>query len=196
MECLFGIQGKDFCLLAADTMVSRSIVTMKHNEIKHRHLNPNCGLVYAGEPGDTVALADYLQANISLYSLRNDGVNLGPQAASAFCRRTLADSLRSRSPYNVNLLVGGVDAVGKQGELYWIDYLGSCVRVPFACHGYAGYFCMGLLDNLYKPDLSKEQAVELLKKCIHELKVRFVGNLPAFSVRIYNANGSIDELML
>ena len=196
MECLFGIQGKDFCLLAADTMVSRSIVTMKHNEIKHRHLNSQCGLIYSGEAGDTVSLADYLQANISLYTLRNDGVQLSPQAAASFSRRTLADSLRSRSPYNVNLLVGGVDGVSGKGELYWIDYLGSCVRVPFACHGYGGYFCMGLLDNQYKADLSKEEALELLKKCIHELKVRFVGNLPAFSVRIYNANGSIDELML
>jgi 20S proteasome subunit beta 4 len=130
---------------------------------------------------------------VTLYGIRNDGVQLEPKAVASFSRRTIAENLRTSTPYNVNLLIGGVNSEG-QAELYWIDYLGSCVKVPFACHGYAGYFCMGLLDRNYKSNMSKPEALELLKKCIQELKVRFVGNLPAFTVHIYNAGGNVEEL--
>jgi 20S proteasome alpha/beta subunit len=30
MECLIGIQGKDFVVMASDTATARSIVSMKH----------------------------------------------------------------------------------------------------------------------------------------------------------------------
>jgi 20S proteasome subunit beta 4 len=193
MDCLFGIQGTDFCILAADTLISRSIVVMKHDECKYRPLNPSAGVVFMGESGDTHSLVDYLQANVALYGIRNDGVQLEPKAVASFSRRTIAENLRTSTPYNVNLLIGGVNSEGR-AELYWIDYLGSCVRVPFACHGYAGYFCMGLLDRNYKANMTKEEALGLLKKCIQELKVRFVGNLPSFTVHIYNADGNVEEL--
>ena len=194
MECLIGIQGQGFCILAADTLMSRSIVVMKHNECKYRPLNPRTGLIFMGESGDTHSLVDYLQANVALYGIRNDGVQLEPAAVAAFSRRTIADNLR-KTPYNVNLLVGGINSED-QAELYWIDYLGSYVKVPFACHGYAGYFCMGLLDRNYKSTLTKEEALELLKKCIQELKIRFVADLPAFTVRVYNVGGLIEEITL
>jgi 20S proteasome subunit beta 4 len=193
MDCLFGIQGTDFCILAADTLISRSIVAMKHDECKYRPLNPSSGVVFMGESGDTHSLVDYLQANVALYGIRNDGVQLEPKAVASFSRRTIAENLRTSTPYNVNLLIGGVNSEGR-AELYWIDYLGSCVKVPFACHGYAGYFCMGLLDRNYKANMTKEEALGLLKKCIQELKVRFVGNLPSFTVHIYNADGNVEEL--
>ena len=32
MECLIGIRGKDFVLLASDTVAGRSIMAMKHGE--------------------------------------------------------------------------------------------------------------------------------------------------------------------
>lgn len=95
MECLFGITGKDFTLLAADTVSARSIVVMKGTEDKSRQLNNNTVLLYTGEPGDTVNFAEYIQRNIKLYSIRN-GIELSPKSVATFTRRELADSLRSR----------------------------------------------------------------------------------------------------
>lgn len=95
MECLFGITGKDFTLLAADTTSARSIVVMKGNENKSRILNEHTVMLFTGEPGDTVNFAEYIQRNIQLYKIRN-GMDLSPKAAANFTRRELADSLRSR----------------------------------------------------------------------------------------------------
>lgn len=70
--------------------------------------------------------------------MRNDS-ELSPSAVSSFVRGELARSLRSRSPYTVNLLLGGVDPVTQEPSLYWIDYLASLAPVPYAAHGYAQY---------------------------------------------------------
>lgn len=86
----------------------------------------------------SVQFAEYVQANVSLYSMRND-TELSPAAVSSFVRGELARSLRSRSPYTVNLLLGGVDPVTQEPSLYWIDYLASLAPVPYAAHGYAQY---------------------------------------------------------
>ncbi len=104
--------------------------------------------------GDTVQFAEFIERNLRLRQIRTNQ-ELRPQAAASWIRRELAQSLRSRSPYAVNLLVGGVDVSkaalqeNEAGEpkLYWIDYLGTMAEVPFAAHGYGSYFALSLLDR-------------------------------------------------
>jgi 20S proteasome subunit beta 4 len=83
-----------------------------------------------------VQFAEYIQANTQLYSMRNDA-DLSPTAVGHFVREQLASSLRSRNPYHVNLLLGGVDPVTKTPSLQWLDYLATLAEVPYAAHGYA-----------------------------------------------------------
>ena len=70
--------------------------------------------------------------------MRND-TELSTPAVGNFIRGELARSLRSRSPYTVNLLLGGVEPSTETPHLYWIDYLASLAPVPYAAHGYAQY---------------------------------------------------------
>ena len=85
-----------------------------------------------------VQFAEYIQANAQLYSMRNE-TDLSPSAVASFVRGELASSLRSRKPYYVNLLLGGVDPITNKPNLYWIDYLAAMAPVPYAAHGYAQY---------------------------------------------------------
>jgi hypothetical protein len=87
-------------------------------------------------------------------------------------RSSLAKSLRSKNPYNVNLLLGGFDPITDKPELYWIDYLASSVSLPYAAHGYAQYYCMSLLDKHHHPDIDFEQGMKILRMCTDELKRR------------------------
>jgi 20S proteasome subunit beta 4 len=194
MDCLFGLVGKDFVLIAADTLSIRSIAVMKHNQNKIKPLNDYNLLAYAGEGGDTFVFAEYVQKNIQLYGIRNS-LCLPPKPTACYTRRLLADALRTREAYQVNVLVGGFDQAEGRGKLYWIDYLAAMADVPFAAHGYGAYFCLSLMDRLYKPDMDVEQAKELLRKCIQELKVRFLVNFTSFSVKLVNKDG-IQEVTL
>jgi 20S proteasome subunit beta 4 len=85
-----------------------------------------------------VQFTEYIQANAQLYSMRNE-TDLSPSALAHFVRGELASSLRSRKPYNVNLLLGGVDPITHKPSLYWLDYLASLAPLPYAAHGYAQY---------------------------------------------------------
>jgi 20S proteasome subunit beta 4 len=70
-----------------------------------------------------------------------------------------------------------------------VDYISSSLSIPFACQGYAGYFCYSTMDRYYHPDMTKEEAIALIKKCIAELKTRFVANLPNWQIKIIDKAG-------
>lgn len=136
----------------------RGATILKASDDKTRQLNKHTLMAYSGEAGDTgrqfaatwsldmgltlplisVQFAEYIQANAQLYSMRNE-TDLSPSAIAHFIRGELASSLRSRKPYNVNLLLGGVDPITLKPALYWMDYLASLAPVPYAAHGYAQY---------------------------------------------------------
>ncbi|XP_039268383.1 proteasome subunit beta type-2-like [Styela clava] len=187
MEFLIGIRGPDFVLLAADTSAARSIVVFQQDEDKMVKLGSNTLMAVSGEPGDRDQFSEYIQKNLTLYKLRN-GYELSTRAAANFTRRNLAEYLRSRTPYMANLLIGGVDP-DMGPALYFMDYLASSMEVPFAAHGYGSYFCLSILDRLYRPDLSKLEAVEILDKCMQELRKRFIIQIPAVRVRIVDKDG-------
>ncbi|KAK9764999.1 Proteasome subunit beta type-4 [Basidiobolus ranarum] len=190
MECLFGFVGKDFVVTVSDNSAARSITVMKTDEVKSRELNKHTLMLYSGEPGDTVQFAEFIQCNVQLYGIRN-GVELSPVSAARYTRRELANSLRSKHPYQVNLLIGGCNE--KEGpSLHWIDYLGAYTSVPFASHGYGAFYLMSLFDRFHRPDINTEEAKVLVQKCIEELKRRFIVNLPNFSIKIIDREGIRD----
>ncbi|PKY02149.1 N-terminal nucleophile aminohydrolase [Aspergillus campestris IBT 28561] len=188
MEVLLGITGKDFVLLAASKAAMRGPTILKATDDKTRQLNKNTLMAYSGEAGDTVQFADYIQANIQLYTMRND-TELGPVAVSNFVRSELARSLRSRSPYTVNLLLGGVDPISQEPHLYWVDYLASLAPVPYAAHGYAQYYCLSTLDKHHHPDINLEQGMKLLEMCTDELKRRLPIDYKGVLVKVVTKDG-------
>jgi len=188
MESSFGITGKDFVIFASDSSAARSIVKMKGNEDKQKVISKHIVMAYSGEPGDTVQFAEYVERNLRLYGIRNH-VELLPTAAAHWTRNELATSLRSRHPYSVNLLLGGYDHTSSVPHLYWIDYLGTMAEVPYAAHGYGSYFCLSTMDRYHRPDMTLEEGLGLLQRCIGELEQRFIVNLGVFKIRVSDKDG-------
>uniref|UniRef100_A0ABI7ZN05 Proteasome subunit beta n=1 Tax=Felis catus TaxID=9685 RepID=A0ABI7ZN05_FELCA len=166
MEYLIGIQGPDYVLVASDQVAASSIVQMKDDHDKMFKMSEKILLLCVGEAGDTVQFAEYIQKNVQLYKMRN-GYELSPTAAANFTRRNLADCLRSRTPYHVNLLLAGYDE-HEGPALYYMDYLAALAKAPFAAHGYGAFLTLSILDRYYTPTISRERAVELLRKCLEE----------------------------
>nr|KAJ3422721.1 radical S-adenosyl methionine domain-containing protein 1 [Polyrhizophydium stewartii] len=185
---LLAIAGKDFVLTASDDTSARSIVVMKRGEDKSVELTKHSLMLYSGESGDTVQFAEYIQRNVRLYGIRHS-IELSPNAVASFTRREMAESLRSRNPYHVNVLIAGVSPKTGVPELYWIDYISNMCKLNFAAHGYASYFCLSTMDRYWRDDLTVEEAKALMRKCLEELRTRFVGNLPNFFVKVVDANG-------
>ncbi|KAI9569363.1 20S proteasome subunit [Boletus coccyginus] len=188
METSFALTGKGYVIVAADTTAARSIVKMKDDQDKIKELSSHLLMAYSGEPGDTIQFAEYVERNIRLYQIRNL-YPLRPSAAASWIRRSLAESLRSRNAYSVNLLIGGYDLADHKPTLYWVDYLGTVVEVPFAAHGYGSYFALSLLDRYHSPEATLEEGLATLRRCINEVSKRLVVSPEKFKVKVVDRDG-------
>lgn len=187
MECLIGIVGKDFVIMASDIVAAHSIVTMKNDEDKMIKMNEHLLMSMVGEHGDRIQFSEFIAKNIQLYRIQH-GYNLSTRAAANFTRHNLAKALRSQNSYKVNSLIGGFD---KQtgASLYYLDYLGTLVDIPYGAHGYGAYFVYSIFDRLYKPDMSQEEVIKILQICVNELKLRFILDLEGFRVKVIDSTG-------
>ncbi len=50
----------------------------------------------------------------------------------------------------VNLIIVGYDKKEDCCEMYFMDYLAAMVKVPYAAHGYGGFFATSIMDRHYK----------------------------------------------
>lgn len=185
----------------------RGATILKTSDDKTRQLNKNTVMAFSGEAGDTgtantnnpnsykytnttraVQFAEYIQANIQLYSMRNIN-DLTPNATASFIRSELAKSLRSKKPYTVNLLLGGYDTIHNKPTLHWIDYLASSAPLPYAAHGYAQYYCLSILDKHHHPDISYERGLEVLRMCTDELQRRLPIDFKGVIVKVITKEG-------
>ena len=64
-------------------------------------------------------------------------------------------ALPPQTPFQVNLLIAGFDKETEQCELYMMDYLAANVKVPYAAHGYGGFFTTAIMDRDYRKGMSK-----------------------------------------
>ena len=195
METLIGLVGADFVLLSADANAGRSIVLMKDDVQKIYPLDSNKLLGAVGNPSDRDLFTEYIQKNITLYRLRT-GISLSTESTAHWTRRRLANALRS-NPYQCDLMIGGVDKDPQSEEfvpsLYFMDYLSSLNKLDFAVHGHGSNFLLSVMDKYYKKGMTREEAMDLLRACINELKVRFIIKAPRFNVQIVDKDG-IHEL--
>lgn len=160
-------------ILASDTSAGRSILQFKSDENKIKELGPHLAMAYGGEPGDTNNFADYVERNMRLYAIRHHHALL-PHAASSWIRRTLADSIRSRRPYAVNLLLAGFDTTTAAPHLYWLDYLGTKATVPYAAHGMGMHVSLSTMDKYWYENIDKRAGIDVIKKAINETQTRLV----------------------
>lgn len=187
MECIFGLVGDGFALIAADSSAVNSILVHKSNEDKIMVLDSHKLLGASGEAGDRAQFTEYIQKNVHLYQFRN-GIPLSTAAAANFTRGELATALR-KSPYFVNILLAGYDKeVGP--SLYYIDYIATLHKLDKGAFGYGSYFSLSMMDRHYRNGMSLEQAIDLVDKCIIEIRSRLVVAPPNFVIKIVDQNGA------
>lgn len=159
---------------------------MKQDEDKLVPIDDRKLFAISGEAGDRVNFSEFIIANVRLYALRN-GISLSTKAVANFTRGQLADALR-KSPYHTNLLLAGYDE-GSGPALYWCDYLATLHHMNICGSGYGSYFVLSLFDRLWRPDLTEQEAVDLMKKGIEEVKKRLVVAPPKYVIKVVDKNG-------
>ncbi|GJS09175.1 proteasome subunit beta type-2-A [Tanacetum coccineum] len=187
MECVFGMVGKGFALVVADTSAVNSILVHKSNEDKIMVLDQHKLMGASGEAGDRAQFTEYVQKNVSLYQFRN-GIPLTTRAAANFMRNELATALR-KNPYQVNIVLAGYEKETGP-SLYFIDYIATLHKVDKAAFGYGSYFALSMMDRHYHPDMTVDEAIKLADQCIDEIRSRLVVAPQNFIIKIVDQDGA------
>lgn len=188
MDTLIGFVGDGYSMLVADTQASRSIVQFKDDEDKILALDSHKLVATAGPAGDRAHFTEFIQRNVAFYELRNSH-KLSTHATVSYMRGQLAQALRSRGAYQVNMLVAGYDE-GKGPSVYFMDHLAAMIKVEKSAHGYGSYFILSTLDRNWKPNMSVEEGLDLVRLCVKELETRFFLNTGGWKVKIADKDGT------
>jgi 20S proteasome subunit beta 4 len=186
-DCVIGMVGKDFALVAADMNAGRSVMVFQQDLDKIMPIDSHKLLGLAGDPADIVQEPEYLQKNVELYRLRN-GVSLSTHAMANYIRGEKAENLR-RGMKQVDMLLAGWDEDAGP-SLYFLDYLASMQKLDNAAHGYGGFFVNSLLDAHWKKDMTEAEALQLVAQCVKEIQTRFMINQPYYLVKVVDKDGS------
>ncbi|CAM6012922.1 unnamed protein product [Sphagnum balticum] len=187
METVFGLVGDGFALVVTDTSAVQSIVVQKTDDDKIMVLDSHKLMGCTGEKGDRVQFSEFIQKNIALYHFRN-GIPLSTAAAANFTRNELAVALR-KNPYQTNMMIAGWDKdVGP--SLYYLDYISTLHKLEKGGLGYGAYFILSLMDRYYEKNMSVDKALELVDKCIAEVRARLVVAPPNFVIKIVDKDGA------
>eukprot|EP01025_Chloroclados_australasicus_P014474 TRINITY_DN16793_c0_g1_i6.p1 TRINITY_DN16793_c0_g1~~TRINITY_DN16793_c0_g1_i6.p1 ORF type:complete len:194 (-),score=28.17 TRINITY_DN16793_c0_g1_i6:208-789(-) len=189
MDFHVGIRGKDFSMLCCDTRAVQQIITIKNDEEKLVPVDTHKLFAISGEAGDRVHFAEYVIANTKLYALRH-GQQLSTHAVAHFTRQQLAQALR-KAPYHTNLLLAGYDE-GAGASLYWLDYLATMHKMNICGTGYGSYFALSLFDKMWHPDLTQDDAFEMMKQGVAEVRRRLVVAPEKFQVKVVTSAGIQD----
>ncbi|KAL3796265.1 hypothetical protein HJC23_008585 [Cyclotella cryptica] len=63
-------------------------------------------------------------------------------------------------------------------KLFWLDQYGSMQNLRYGAHGYGSNFALSILDQRYRCDLSRQEAIDLIFECFQQLRERYVINSP------------------
>mmetsp|Transcript_14750 Transcript_14750/g.31782 ORF Transcript_14750/g.31782 Transcript_14750/m.31782 type:complete len:202 (+) Transcript_14750:141-746(+) len=188
MDTVFGVKYDGGVVIAADQGNARSILMYQRNLDKVVPLSSHSAVGVSGPNADLVNFSEYIQKNIALYELSNDGMKLSTHAQANFMRGELAAALR-RGPYQVNVLLGGYDESTESSSLYFLDYLASLQKVNYGCQGYASSFCLSIMDRDWKEGLTEDEAVAIVEHCMQELHTRFLIAQPNFIIKVIDKDG-------
>lgn len=198
MDNIVAIKFNDFCLVAASGMAAQYYIKLTDNEEKVVELDSHKLLVAIGEDGPRKRFGELIRANLALNKVRSHGQQADATTAANFIRNTLARAIRDREtgPYEVQSLLACYDLPVSEHDdtpagtrLYYLDYMGTMQQVPYGAHGYCHAFVTALLDCHYRPDMTPQEGVDLLQKCIDEIKRRLIVSCPNFICRVINKDG-------
>ena len=121
-------------------------------------ISDNIALTTAGLVGHAQSLSRVLAAELKLFELKRD-MPMTVKGAATFTANIL-----SGRPHYVQLLIVGVDSSGP--SVYSIDSAGGSIPDTYCATGSGSPYMYGVLEDQFKTDMSKDQALSLAAKAL------------------------------
>ncbi|KAL5706355.1 proteasome endopeptidase complex [Ranunculus cassubicifolius] len=167
---VIGIKYKDGILMAADMGGSYGS-TLRYKSVERiKPIGKHSLLSASGEISDFQEILRYLDELITYDNMWDDGNSLGPKEVHNYLTRVMYNRRNKFDPLWNSLVLGGV----KNGQKYLgtVSMIGVHFEDNHVATGFGNHLARPILRDEWKEDLSFEEAVKLLEKCMLVLLYR------------------------
>lgn len=165
-----GIKYKDGILLAADMGGSYGS-TIRYKSVERlKPVGKHSLLGASGEISDFQEIMKYLDELILYDNMWDDGNSLGPKEVHNYLTRVMYNRRNKFNPLWNSLVLGGV----KKGKKYLgtVSMIGVHYEDNHVATGFGNHLAKPILRDEWNEDLSYEEGVKLLEKCMRVLLYR------------------------
>ncbi len=158
---------KEGIILAADRRATSGYLIASKNFEKILTISDNIAVTVAGTVSDVQLLVKYIKAELKLKQIRTDRENTVKEAANLLAM-LVYNNIRKFSliPGISHFIVGGKDDFGF--HVYDLSPDGSIAEVDdYTTSGSGSVMVYGVLETLYKKDMSIEEGIKLAVKSLN-----------------------------
>ena len=185
-----GLRTKDFVVLAAERRVAYGGFIMSRAGRKVFTFKDRYGIAFAGLFADIQTLKRIMDVELHAYEIEN-GVKLPVRSAAKLLSVILYQY--KWFPFLSEVIFGGVDEEGS--HLIVMDALGSMIEDDYAAVGSGGPIAIAILENGYREDLSRDEAVRLAVEAIKAAIKRDVYSGDGIDVVVIDKQGTEERFV-
>lgn len=168
---VIALKYKDGVMMAADTMVAYGS-SLRFMDCERIHSVANNTLVGCqGEYSDFQAIKKNLdELEYDQLNQLDCGIELTPSQIASYMGRIMYNKRSKTDPWWNQLCIGGV----KDGKktLSYVDLQGTCYEEDFMATGFGMHLAMPILRDMWKADMSYDEARSLCESCLKLLFYR------------------------
>ncbi len=158
-----GMKIKDGVILATDQRATMGNLIAHSHVQKLYPLADNLGMTIAGVVGDAQLMVRFMQSEISIYEMKK-GAPMSVSTAATLVASVI------RQGFYLGLIVGGHDKTG--GHVFSIDGAGGYIEDNYVSLGTGSYYALGALEAMYKPDMTKDEGIDLAVTALNSARRR------------------------
>ncbi len=161
-----GLIAGDYVVLAADKRATAGTLIASRRVKKIVKITDYSAMTISGLVADAQNLADIVREESRYYALMT-GVRLSVKGIATLLANILFSS--KFFPYIVQLIVGGYDV---KPRIYVLDLYGSITEEKYAATGSGSPVAYGVLEEMYRDDLTLDEAIDIARKAIRTAILR------------------------
>jgi len=185
-----GILCKDGIVLAADKRASAGNFIASKDTDKIHKVSSNMAVTIAGLVSDAQLIVKLSRAELALKKIRNQKDPTVKEGANLVAN-ILYQNIRKFSavPGIVSILLGGIDKTGF--GLYELGVDGSLSDIKkFVSTGSGSYMAYGVLETLYKPEITIKEGIDLAMKSISAAMQRDMATGEGIDIFVIDNSGA------
>ncbi len=164
-----GVMVKGGVVIGTESQATAGYTVATKTAQKLFQINDYTAATISGGVADCQYVINQIQA-LSRLKQVEEGTVPDPKYIANVTRNIL---FQGRSYYMAMMIVGGYSTHDQKGRLYGVDLLGTLFEEDkFISFGSGSTFSLGVLEADWKPEMSKEEGIELIKTAITSSKER------------------------